>query len=66
MIITPRTRNIVVGVTIEFNSDEISHMTVALADYIRLMKDHGNLNGGRDWPWIVELKNKLDVAREEK
>jgi hypothetical protein len=38
-------------------------LIVALGDYIRLMREYGNMHGGRGWAWIEVLKKEIAKAQ---
>ncbi len=63
MTITPIKKEITTGITITLNDDEVGSLIVALGDYLRLVKKHGNYQGGNGWPWIEMLKTRLDAVR---
>lgn len=63
MRITSRIVPRVIGLDINLSYDEMGNLSVALADYVRLMKQHRNLSGGTSWPWIEEFLKELDKAR---
>jgi hypothetical protein len=63
MKLTPKTSTKVVGISIELNSDEIAALSVALHDYIRLMKEYRNLKGSDRWEWVERLSAGLEEVR---
>lgn len=57
------TAQVVTGVEIKLNKDELGNLCVALGDYIRLMREHGNIKGDISWEWIETFKKQLDGVK---
>jgi len=57
-------KEILTGIVISLNVEDIAHMETMLNDYQRLMREHRNINGGIYWPWVEQLERRIsDIKR---
>jgi hypothetical protein len=63
MEVTAKKAEVIVGLTIELTPDDASNFSVMLNDYMRLMREHGNVKGGVYWPWVEQLERRVELAR---